>query len=115
MIPVELFGIHVEMCERFYDELPGLVSDAFEDKEYVDSLFKVESERSLKHLNIADAWANNTPLVWNEDLENEVMMALRTIHYPKVNLLEHILSLDNVDTVRSVSYTHLTLPTICSV
>ena len=78
MIPVELFGIHVEMCERFYDELPGLVSDAFEDKEYVDSLFKVETERSLKHLNIADAWANNTPLVWNEDLENEVMMALRT-------------------------------------
>ena len=106
MIPVELFGIHVETCERFYDELPGLVSDAFEDKAYVDSLFQVESERSLEHLNIADAWANNTPLIWNEDLENEVMMALRTIHYPKVNLLEHILSLDNVDTVRLSQWMH---------
>ena len=50
MIPVELFGIHVEMCERFYDELPGLVSDAFEDKDYVDSLFQVESELSLIHI-----------------------------------------------------------------
>ena len=106
MIPVELFGIHVETCERFYDELPGLVSDAFEDKAYVDSLFQVESERSLEHLNIADAWANNTPLIWNEDLENEVMMALRTIGYPKVNLLEHILSLDNVDTVRLSQWMH---------
>ena len=41
MIPVELFGIHAETCERFYNELQGLVSDAFEDKAYVDSLFKV--------------------------------------------------------------------------
>ena len=92
MIPVELFGIDADTVERFYDELPGLVEDAFEDKSYVDALFAIEAERSLEHLNIADGWAKNTPLVWNDDLENEVLMALRTIAYPKVNLLEHILS-----------------------
>ena len=31
MIPVELFGIDADMVERFYDELPGLVADAYED------------------------------------------------------------------------------------
>ena len=73
MIPVELFGIDADTVERFYDELPGLVEDAFEDKPYVDALFAIEAERSLDHLNIADGWANNTPLVWNDDLENEVL------------------------------------------
>ena len=73
MIPVELFGINADMVERFYDELPGLVEDAFEDKPYVDALFAIEAERSLEHLNIADGWAKNTPLVWNDDLENEVL------------------------------------------
>ncbi|MGB2032237.1 MAG: hypothetical protein ACPHX9_08215, partial [Candidatus Poseidoniaceae archaeon] len=68
MIPVELFGINADMVERFYDELPGLVEDAFEDKPYVDALFAIEAERSLEHLNIADGWAKNTPLVWNDDL-----------------------------------------------
>ena len=106
MIPVELFGIDADMVERFYDELPGLVADAYEDKPYVDALFAIESERSLEHLNIADGWAKNTPLIWNEDLENEVLMALRTITYPKVNLLEHILSLDNIDTVRLSQWMH---------
>ena len=62
MIPVELFGINADMVERFYDELPGLVEDAFEDKPYVDALFAIEAERSLEHLNIADGWAKNTPL-----------------------------------------------------
>ena len=47
MIPVELFGIHADTVERFYDELPGLVEDAFEDKPYVDALFAIEAERSL--------------------------------------------------------------------
>ena len=59
MIPVELFGINADTVERFYDELPGLVEDAFEDKPYVDALFAIEAERSLDHLNIADGWANN--------------------------------------------------------
>ncbi len=106
MIPVELFGINADMVERFYDELPGLVEDAFEDKPYVDALFAIEAERSLEPLTIADGWAKNTPLVWNDDLENEVLMALRTIAYPKVNLLEHILSLDNIDTVRLSQWMH---------
>ena len=92
MIPVELFGINADMVERFYDELPGLVEDAYEDKPYVDALFAIESDRSLEHR--------------NEDLENEVLMALRTIAYPKVNLLEHILSLDNIDTVRLSQWMH---------
>ena len=92
MIPVELFGIHADMVERFYDELPGLVEDAYEDKPYVDAMFAIESDRSLEHLNIADGWALNTPLVWNDDLENEVLMALRTIAYPKVNLRKYFVS-----------------------
>tara|TARA_Y100000589_G_C27046157_1_gene585249 strand:+ start:237 stop:773 length:537 start_codon:yes stop_codon:yes gene_type:complete len=106
MIPIELYGIQPDMVERFYDELPGLVEDVYEDKHYIDALYEIESERSLNHLHIADRWAENTPLVWNDDIENEVLMALRTIAYPKVHLLEHILSLDNIDTVRLSQWMH---------
>ena len=90
MIPIELYGIQPDMVERFYDELPDLVEDVYEDKHYIDALYEIESERSLNHLHIADRWAENTPLVWNDDIENEVLMALRTIAYPKVHLLSLI-------------------------
>ena len=34
MIPVALYGVDAEMCERFFEDLPGLVTDAYEDRSY---------------------------------------------------------------------------------
>ena len=41
MIPVALYGLDVAKCERFYDEMPQLVSNAYEDRSYIESLYSV--------------------------------------------------------------------------
>ena len=35
-----------------------------------------------------------------QDITNEVEMTLRTVNYPDVSLLEHLMTLDNVDAAR---------------
>ena len=63
MIPVALYGVDAEMCERFFDDLPGLVTDAYEDRSYIESLYAVEAEQSIEHISIADQWAKRTHAV----------------------------------------------------
>ncbi|MFQ3317312.1 MAG: hypothetical protein ACI8T6_000739 [Candidatus Poseidoniaceae archaeon] len=106
MIPVSLFGIDVEMCEAFYDALPGLVADSVDDESYANALFSIESKAPLDHIRIADKWASNDPFIWPEDISNEVEMTLRTVNYPDVSLLEHLLTLDHVDATRVSVWMH---------
>ena len=109
MIPVSLYGIDVEKCEAFYDALPGLVADTVDDEKYANALFSIETEASLDHIRVADQWANNDPFVWPEDISNEVEMTLRTVNYPDVSLLEHLLTLDNVDAARVSAWMHFSI------
>ena len=42
MIPVSLYGIDADMCERFYSELPELVADSIEDEHYAKAIFSIQ-------------------------------------------------------------------------
>ena len=92
MIPVALYGVNAEMCERFYEALPQLVNDAYEDKAYIESLYAIEADHSIDHVRIADVWSDRAPFAWPEDVVNEVEMVLRTTNYPDVALLEHLMT-----------------------
>ena len=106
MIPVSLYCIDVELCEQFYEQLPGLVADTVDDEKYANALFSIQSEASLEHIRVADQWASNSPFIWPEDITNEVEMTLRTVNYPDVSLLEHLMTLDNVDASRVSTWMH---------
>ena len=106
MIPVALYGVNVELCEAFYEALPTLVADSVDDENYAKALFSIETEASLEHIRIADQWSNHQPFAWPEDITNEVEMTLRTTTYPDVSMLEHLLTLDNIDAQRVSEWMH---------
>jgi hypothetical protein len=106
MIPVSLYGIDVEKCEAFYEALPQLVADTVDDEPYAQALFAIQAEASLNHIRVADGWSKRDPFAWPEDITNEVEMTLRTIAYPDVGLLEHLLTLDHVDAQRVSEWMH---------
>jgi hypothetical protein len=106
VIPVALYGVDAAMCERFFEALPGLVTDAYEDRSYIESLYAVQADHSIEHIRIADAWANRDPFAWPEDIVTEVEMVLRTTVYPDVALLEHLMTLDGVDAQRISEWMH---------
>ena len=106
MIPVSLYGLDIEKCEAFYAALPDLVADTVDDEKYATALFSIESEASLEHIRVADLWAKYNPFVWPEDISNEVEMTIRTVNYPDVSMLEHLLTLDNVDATRVSTWMH---------
>ena len=106
MIPVSLYGLDVEKCEAFYAALPDLVADTVDDEIYADALFSIESEASREHIRVADVWAKYNPFVWPEDISNEVEMTIRTASNPDVSMLEHLLTLDNVDATRVSAWMH---------
>ena len=106
MIPVALYGVNVELCEAFYVALPTLVADSVDDESYANALFSIQTEASLEHIRIADQWSNHQPFAWPEDITNEVEMTLRTTNYPDVGMLEHLLTLDNIDAQRISEWMH---------
>ena len=106
MIPVALYGVDAAMCERFYEALPQLVKDAYEDQAYIESLYAIETKHSIDHVRIADVWSDRAPFAWPEDVVNEVEMVLRTTNYPDVALLEHLMTLDDVDAQRISEWMH---------
>ena len=63
MIPVALYGVDAEMCERFFEDLLVSSTDAYEDRSYIESLYAVQAEHSIEHISIADQWAERTPLL----------------------------------------------------
>ena len=106
MIPVSLYGADQAMLDRFYSVLPELVSDAYEDRPYQETLFAITGEDVIAHIEIADKWANQTPFAWPEDVVMEIDMAIQTVKYPDVGLLEHLLTLENVDCNRVSCWMH---------
>jgi len=106
MIPVALYGVNAAFCERFFEALPDLVNDAYEDRSYIEALYAVEADHSIEHVRIADKWSNRDPYAWPEDIVNEVEMVLRTTVYPDVALLEHLMTLDGVDAQRISEWMH---------
>jgi hypothetical protein len=106
LIPISLYGADEAELERFYSVLPQLVDDAYEDRPYQETLFAVTGKDVIKHIEVADSWANQTPFAWPEELVIEVEMTLQTVKYPEVGLLEHLLTLENVDCCRLSTWMH---------
>jgi hypothetical protein len=99
------------MCERFYEEMPSLLSDAYEDQRYIEALYAIDSKHSVEHIRVSDDWAQRAPYAWPEDIINEVEMVLSTVVYPDVSLLEHLLTLDAVDAQRVSEWMHFSTNT----
>ena len=106
MIPVSLYGVDVNRCESFYDKLPGLVADSIDDEEYSDALFAIQNKASMEHIKVAENWANRQPYAFPEEVANEIEMIIRTVSYPDVALLEHLLTIEGIDTQRVSEWMH---------
>ena len=106
MIPVSLYGADEAELDRFFSVLPELVSNAYEDRPYQETLFSISGDNVIRHIEIADAWAKQTPFAWPEDVLMEVDMAIQTVKYPDVGLLEHLLTLENIDCERVSTWMH---------
>ncbi|MEC8353250.1 MAG: hypothetical protein VXZ47_02795, partial [Candidatus Thermoplasmatota archaeon] len=106
MIPVSLYGVDVNRCESFYDKLPGLVADSIDDDNYSDALFAIQNKASMEHIKVAENWANRQPYVFPEEVANEIEMIIRTVSYPDVALLEHLLTIEGIDTQRVSEWMH---------
>jgi hypothetical protein len=106
MIPVSLYGIDSSMCERFYVELSQLVSESVDDYEYSNALFTIEEDSILQNIEIADKWSDCEIIDWPEEIANEIEMCIRAVNYPDVSMLEHLLTIDEVDVVRISQWMH---------
>ena len=76
MIPVSLYGIDVDMCERFYSELPSLVADSIDDEHYAKTIYSIQEKASIEHVFISEKWSKRPPQVWPEDIMMEMEMIL---------------------------------------
>ena len=106
MIPVSLYGISVEKCDEFFRCLPGLVADLHDDQPYIDTLFAIGDGITIPKLYAIDSWADFDPQTWPDDVIQELIMALMTVRYPDVGLVEHLLTLDGIDAVRVSHWLH---------
>ena len=106
MIPVSLYGINVERCENFYEQLPTLVADSIDDEDYSKTLFAIQDKASMEHIQVAEKWSNRKPFAFPEEIVNEIEMIIRTVSYPDVALLEHLLTIDEIDTQRISEWMH---------
>jgi hypothetical protein len=106
MIPVSLYGIDSQMCERFYVELSRLVSGSIDDSNYSNALFSIEEDSILQNIEIADKWSQNKLMDWQEEIANEVEMCIRAVNYPEVSMLEHLLTIEGLDAVRVSKWMH---------
>tara|TARA_B100000941_G_scaffold290404_1_gene272315 strand:+ start:3047 stop:3580 length:534 start_codon:yes stop_codon:yes gene_type:complete len=106
VLPVSLYGASGTELDNFFSVLPTLVENAYDDRPYQETLFAITGNDAIKHITIADSWDHQTPFDWPEDLLMEVGMAVQTIKYPDVGLLEHLMTLDNVDCRRLSIWMH---------
>jgi hypothetical protein len=106
MIPVSLYGISVERCDEFFQCLPELVADLHDDLVYTETLFTIDDGITIAKLHVIDSWAGYGPQAWPEDVVQELVMALMTVRYPDVGLVEHLLTLDGLDAVRVSNWLH---------
>ena len=106
MLPVSLYGASGTELDNFFSVLPTLVENAYDDRPYQETLFSITGSDAIQHISIADSCDHQTPFDWPEDLLMEVGMAVQTIKYPDVGLLEHLMTLDNVDCRRLSIWMH---------
>jgi len=106
MIPVSLYGVDVNRCESFYDVLPGLVADSVDDDDYSNAIFSIQHKASMDHIKVAEDWSQREPFAFPEEVANEIEMILRTVSYPDVALLEHLLTIEGIDTQRLSEWMH---------
>lgn len=106
MIPVSLYGVDVDRCENFYEVLPNLVADSLEDDHYAKAIFSIQEKASMDHINVAENWSNREPFAFHEEIVNEIEMIIRTVSYPDVALLEHLLTIEGVNTQRVSEWMH---------
>jgi len=55
---------------------------------------------------VAENWANRQPYAFPEEVANEIEMIIRTVSYPDVALLEHLLTIEGIDTQRVSEWMH---------
>ena len=91
MIPVSLYGIDSQMCERFYVELSRLVSGSVDDSNYSNALFTIIENSILQNIEISDRWAGREKIDWQEEIATEIEMCIRAVNYPDVSILEHLM------------------------
>jgi hypothetical protein len=106
MIPVSLYGIDSQMCERFYVELSGLVHGSDDDSNYSNALFSIEADSLMQNIEVAERWAGREIIEWSEEIAIEIEMSIRAANYPEVSMLEHLLTLENMDAVRISQWLH---------
>ncbi len=106
MIPVSLYGIDSQMCERFYVELSSLISVSDEHSDYSNALFSIEADSLMQNLEVADKWSSRDIMEWSEEIAIEIEMSIRAANYPEVSMLEHLLTLENMDAVRISQWVH---------
>ena len=106
MLPVSLYGANETEVDNFFLVLPSLVENAYDDRPYQETLFAITGDDIIEHIQIADSWSEQNPFAWPEDVVMEINMAIQTIKYPSVGLLEHLLTLENVDCARLSTWMH---------
>lgn len=107
MIPVALYGIDVEGCERFYQQFSELL-DTTDDERYIELLFQIEGKLCIEHLQQIDQWSSATPLALPVEVVQEVLSVLNISNYPDVSLIEGLLSIDGIDLRRLSEWLHFT-------
>jgi len=92
--------------ELFFTKLPSLVNDINEDSEYVKMLYTVSGNPSIGQLNQILKWMRRPPLILHEDVEQEVLAVLARVRYPRVALVETLLTIDEIDLMMISSWLH---------
>ena len=60
----------------------------------------------MEHIRVAESWSQRQPFVFPEEVTNEIEMIIRTVSYPDVALLQHLLTIDGIDTQRISEWMH---------
>ena len=108
---VALTSFDKERCAPFFERMIDYFHEHHHSTNqdalgYEELLYRIHRPYTTEMLDMIDSWMGLPKRDWREETQREVMLALYAIRYPDTLLIESF---------TAVSYTHLTLPTICSV
>ena len=107
LIPVSLYGVHEELMEQFFSDLPLLVEDLNDDSEYIELLYSIDGSPSISQLNRIQSWMERPSLELHDDIEQEILAVLARTKYPRVALIETLLSIEDIDLMMISSWLHV--------
>ena len=107
LLPTALYGINETQMEQFFTDLPSLVEDLNDDSQYVSMLYAIEGTPSINQLNLIQNWMGRPPLILHEDVEQEILAVLTRVKYPRVALIETLLTIDEIDLMMISSWLHI--------